>query len=40
MIDVDDVIDTLKQNKKSIKNIDLKQWNLLKEVQAIESEGE
>lgn len=40
MIDVDEVIDALKQNKKSIKNIDLKQWNLLKEVQAIESEGE
>lgn len=38
MIDVDDVIDILKQNKKSIKNVDLKKWSLLKEVQAIESE--
>ena len=29
MIDVDDVIDILKQNKKSIKNINLKKWDLL-----------
>lgn len=29
MIDVDDVIETLKQNKKSIKNKDLKTWDLL-----------
>ena len=40
MIDVDEVIDALKQNKISIKNIGLKQRNLLKEVQAIESVGE
>lgn len=29
MIDVDDVIETLKHNKKSIKNKNLKQWDLL-----------
>ena len=40
MIDVDDVIDVLKQNKKSIMNVGLKKWSLLKEVQALESEGE
>lgn len=31
-IDVDDVIKVLKQNKKSIKNINLKEWDLLEEI--------
>ena len=32
MIDVDDVINVLRQNKKSIKNINLKKWILLEEL--------
>ena len=40
MIDVDDVIDVLTQNKKSIKNINLKKWDLITEMQFLESEGE
>ena len=32
MIDVDNVIDVLEQNKKSIKNINLKKWDLLEEL--------
>lgn len=35
MVDVDDVIEVLKQNKKSIKNINLKNWNLIEELQKI-----
>ena len=32
MIDVDEVIYVLKQNKKSVKNIGLKKWSLLEEL--------
>lgn len=32
MIDVDNVIDVLKQNKKSIGNKNLKKWDLIKEI--------
>ena len=36
MIDVDYVINVLKQNKKSIKNLDLKEWDLLEEIKKYE----
>ena len=36
MVDVDDVIDVLKQNKKSIKNIILNKWDLLEEIKKYE----
>ena len=36
MVDVDDVIDVLKQNKKSIKNINLNKWDLLEEIKKYE----
>ena len=36
MIDVDDVIEVLKQNKKNIKNINLKKWDLLEEIKKYE----
>lgn len=38
MIDVDDVIGILEQNKKSIKNINLKKWDLINKIIEIESE--
>lgn len=36
MIDVNDVIEVLKQNKKSIKNLNLKRWDLLEEIKKYE----
>ena len=36
MIDVDDVIGVLNQNKKSIKNINLKKWDLLEKIKKYE----
>ena len=32
MIDIDNVIEVLKQDKKSIKNIGFKKWDLLEEI--------
>lgn len=36
VIDVDDVIEVLKQNKKSIKNINLKKWDMMEELKKYE----
>ena len=39
MIDVDKAIEILKQNKKSIKNINLKKWDLLEELKKYRKRG-
>ena len=35
MIDVDEVIEYLRQNKKSIKNINLKKWDLIESLKGV-----